>query len=78
MQKALADEQSVAIVLVHHQRKMAAEDPLDTVSGTTGLTGAVDTVLVLTRDGNGTTLHGRGRDIEEVEDAAIKTRFGAN
>jgi hypothetical protein len=53
---------------------MAAEDPLDTVSGTTGLTGAVDSVLVLTRDGNGTTLHGRGRDIEEIEDAAVFDR----
>jgi len=37
--KALADEKGVAIVLVHHVRKMAADDPLDTVSGTTGLTG---------------------------------------
>jgi len=67
--KSLADEKGVAIVLVHHVRKMAADDPLDTVSGTTGLTAAVDSVLVLTRDGSGTTLHGRGRDIEEIEDA---------
>ena len=72
--KALADEKGVAIVLVHHVRKMAAEDPLDTVSGTTGLTGAVDSVLVLTRDGHGTTLHGRGRDLEEIEDAATFDR----
>ena len=72
--KSLADEKGVAIVLVHHVRKMAADDPLDTVSGTTGLTGAVDSVLVLTRDGNGTTLHGRGRDIEEIEDAAVFDR----
>jgi hypothetical protein len=68
--KALADEKGVAIVLVHHVRKMEADDPLDTVSGTTGLTGAVDTVLVLHRDGHGITLYGKGRDIEEVEDAA--------
>jgi len=31
-------------------------------------------VLVLTRDGNGTTLHGRGRDIEEIKDAAVFER----
>ena len=67
--KALADQYGVAIVLVHHQRKMEADDPIDTVSGTTGLTGAVDTVLVLYRTGQGTTLYGRGRDIEEVEKA---------
>jgi hypothetical protein len=68
--KALADEKGVAIVLVHHQRKMLAGDPLDTVSGTIGLTGAVDTVLVMVRDGNGTTLYGTGRDLEQIEDAA--------
>jgi hypothetical protein len=67
--KALADEHGVAIVIVHHQRKMEAEDVVDTVSGTTGLTGAVDTVLVLYRTGQGTTLYGRGRDLEEVEKA---------
>ena len=32
-------------------------------------TGAADTVLVLARDAQGTTLYGRGRDIEEVETA---------
>jgi AAA domain len=67
--KALADEYGVAIVLVHHQRKMDADDPVDTVSGTTGLTGAVDTVLVLNNTGQGVTLYGRGRDIEEIEKA---------
>lgn len=67
--KALADEHGVAIVLVHHVRKMDADDPLDTVSGTTGLTGAPDAVLVLHRSHQGTTLYGRGRDIEEIEKA---------
>jgi hypothetical protein len=65
---ALANQHGIAIVLVHHVRKMEAEDPVDTVSGTTGLTGAVDTILVLKRDGDGAvTLYGRGRDIEEIE-----------
>jgi len=39
------------------------------VSGSTGLTGAMDTVLVINRDSNGVTLYGRGRDIEEIETA---------
>src|SRR6185436_9879052 len=34
-----------------------------------GLSGASDTVLVLDRDGVGTTLYGRGRDVEEIEAA---------
>lgn len=66
---ALASESSVAIVIVSHVRKMEADDPLDTVSGTLGFTGAADTVLVLSRNGQGVTLYGRGRDIEEIETA---------
>lgn len=67
MLKRLADETGVAVVMVHHVRKMEAEDPFDTVSGTNGLTGAADTILVLKRDGGGVTLYARGRDIEERE-----------
>jgi hypothetical protein len=68
--KQLADERSIAVLVLHHTRKMPADDPFDTVSGSTGLTGAADTVLVLARDPQGgTTLYGRGRDIEEIETA---------
>ena len=55
--------------MLHHTRKMEAEDPLDTVSGTLGLAGCADTVLVLNRSSQGTTLYVRGRDIEEAEHA---------
>ncbi|WP_421360247.1 AAA family ATPase [Agrobacterium rosae] len=65
----LAGEFGVSIIVIHHLRKMAGDDPLDMVSGTTGLTGAVDTILILNRDGNGITLYGRGREIEEIETA---------
>jgi predicted ATP-dependent serine protease len=64
----IASETDVAIVIVHHLRKSGAEvDPFEKVSGTLGLSGGADTVLVLDRDGNGATLYGRGRDIEEIE-----------
>jgi hypothetical protein len=66
----IAAETDVAIVIVHHLRKGAADtDPFDKVSGTLALSGAADTVLILDRDSNGTTLYGRGRDIEEFETA---------
>jgi len=68
---ALAAELQIAIVIVHHTRKAEADDPLDMVSGTTGLTGGVDSVIVLTRDGQGTVLHGRGRDLDDFE-VAVK------
>jgi len=68
--KSLADELGVGVVIVHHVRKMAADaDPLDAVSGSTGLTGAMDTILVLNRGAEGVTLYGRGRDVEEIESA---------
>ena len=64
--QALAGELGIAIVVVHHANKSEQrEDPLDMVSGTTGVTGAGDTVMVLYRDTQGTTLYGRGRDIED-------------
>jgi hypothetical protein len=67
----LAGDRGISVLIVTHTRKMEAEDPFDTVSGTRGLTGAADTILVLKRDnGTGrTVLYGRGRDIEEIETA---------
>ena len=47
--KPIADKYSVAILLIHHTRKMEATDPFDTISGTQGLAGSVDAALVLTR-----------------------------
>lgn len=48
---------------------MEANDPMEQVSRTIGLTGASDTVLVLDHKGGDTVLHGRGRDVEEFEKA---------
>jgi hypothetical protein len=67
--KDIADSMAVSILVCHHDRKMGAEDPLDAVSGTTGIAGSADTVLMLRREprsGNA-TLYIRGRDIEEKE-----------
>ena len=65
----LANDKAVSIVVLHHTRKMEADDPVDTVSGTLGLAGCADSVLVLNRSSKGTTLYVRGRDIEEAEHA---------
>lgn len=64
-----ASEHRIAVVVVTHVRKMEAEDPLEMISGTNGLTGAADSILVLTRTADGPKLYGRGRDVEEVEKA---------
>ncbi len=65
--KAVADTHNVGILVIHHSRKGGADDPLEEVSGTLGLTGAVDAILVLRR-GRGqadATLFVTGRDVEE-------------
>jgi hypothetical protein len=67
--KDLADEFGLAIVVIHHTRKADAGDRLEKVSGTNGLTGAADSTIILDRDGEGVTLSGRGRDIDEFETA---------
>jgi len=64
-----ATRTGTAVLLLHHTRKAGADDPLEMISGTNGLAGAADTVLVLNRDANGATLYVRGRDIGEKETA---------
>jgi hypothetical protein len=65
--KAIADQHQVAMVLVHHTRKLEADDFVDAVSGTAGLGGAADAVLVLRRVRGklDAVLHATGRDIQE-------------
>jgi hypothetical protein len=67
--KAYAESRGVSVLALHHTRKMSAQDPFDTISGTTGFTGAADAALVLASDNDGVTLYGRGRDIEEISTA---------
>jgi len=66
--KSFADEHKIAILLIHHLRKSESKDILDMITGSVGLTGAADTILVLTRGrGEGDAiLYVTGRDIEET------------
>lgn len=68
--KQYADEMSISILLVHHLRKQGDSDPLNKLSGTTGISGAVDAAFVLDKDKrneNKANLLCTGRDIEERE-----------
>ncbi|MQA78095.1 MAG: AAA family ATPase [Streptosporangiales bacterium] len=68
--KRLADDHPGACLLVnHHDRKAASEDFVDAVSGTNGLAGAADSVLVVSRARGETTgvLRVTGRDAPEGE-----------
>ena len=66
--KEIADRHGIAIVCVHHLRKMPADDPHKMVSGTTGLTGAADCSYVLMRNDPNSPdakFYICGRDVEE-------------
>jgi len=68
--KALADKLQITILLVHHLRKQGDSDPLNKISGTTGISGAIDTALILdrsSRNQKNATLTCTGRDIESRE-----------
>ena len=68
--KQLADELNISVLLVHHLRKQGDNDPLNKLSGTTGIVGAVDAVFVLDksrRSQSNATLICTGRDIEYRE-----------
>lgn len=68
--KRLADKHGIAILLIHHLRKEGAEDVFHRISGTTGISGTVDSsfTLVEERRGSGKArLTCIGRDIEYRE-----------
>lgn len=66
-----ATEHGIAVLGLHHTKKGGADDPLEALSGSNGLSACADTTLVLDSDQNGKTLYVRGRDVEEKETALL-------
>ena len=78
--QALAHKFGICLLAIVHTRKSAADDPLDTVLGSTGITAPADFVMVLKRGRGGADgkLTITGRDILETELALkFKPDFGA-
>ena len=68
--KRLADRHGIAILLIHHLRKEKAEDVFHRISGTTAISGAVDSSFTLVEEKRGSgraRLTCVGRDIEYRE-----------
>lgn len=73
--KQLADENNIAVIVIHHTRKMGDADVFNTVSGTNGIMGCADSTMVFsnTNRSDGTaTLTLTGRDVDFLE---LKLRF---
>lgn len=69
--KKFADDNHISIVLIHHFRKMAdSSDTFNQITGTTGITGAADTMITLSKESRfkeKTLLSLTGRDIDGGE-----------
>ena len=68
--KHIADTHGIAILLIHHLRKELADDVFSRISGTTAISGAVDSSFTLVEDRRGSgkaALSCIGRDIEYRE-----------
>lgn len=73
----LAKKYNIAIMILHHTKKGALpEDALESISGSTGLTGSADGNLILkrARGKSDAVLHVYGRDIQDL-DLALEFRF---
>lgn len=68
--KRLCDDRpGMSLLVVHHDRKAASDDFVHSVSGTNGIAGAADSIIVLSRprtEGEA-ILSVTGRDVEEAE-----------
>ena len=68
--KNLADELKIALLVLHHTRKMGDGDVFNTISGSNGLMGCADETMVLKRKSRGSSnalLSITGRDIKDQE-----------
>jgi RecA-family ATPase len=77
--KRIADTvPGMTLLINHHDRKAGSDDFVDSVSGTHGLAGAADTIVVLSRDRQETAglLKVTGRDVAEGE-YAVTFKDGA-
>ena len=76
--KKFADKHGLSVLVIHHTRKMSDSDPFNTISGSTGLTGAADNMYVIqkqSRTSQDAVFHATGRDIDPQE---LAIRFDEN
>lgn len=68
--KQIADELHIGILLVHHTRKLGDSDVINEISGTNGIAGSADTLMILKKEKRSertALLSCTGRDVEDRE-----------
>jgi hypothetical protein len=68
----LAQKYQITIIVVHHTRKAEGADPFEEISGTLGITGAVDAAMVIKPTAQGKLLVTRGRDLVREWELAVR------
>lgn len=68
LQQLCRDRPGLAIVVVHHKRKAASEDPIDSLNGSAAIAGAADGIWIMGRKGSDYTLYVQARDWEQERD----------
>lgn len=68
LQQLCRERPGLAIVAVHHKRKAATDDPIESINGSAAIAGAADGIWILSRKGGEFTLHVQARDWERDED----------
>jgi hypothetical protein len=69
LKRIVDDRPGMTLLVIHHDRKADAADWIDSINATHGLAGAMDTIIVISRDRNETSglLKVTGRDVAEGE-----------
>jgi hypothetical protein len=67
--KQVADAYNIALVCITHLRKAESSDPLERITGSMGVSGSADTILLLSRSRGraDASLYCTGRDFDETE-----------
>ena len=80
--KNFADEHKICILAIHHLRKMKdTSDPFNNISGSTGITGAADTAIVLYKENfndENTIFVTESRDFESMQKTLIFDHYKWN
>jgi hypothetical protein len=76
LQQLCRDRAGLTIICIHHKRKAATDDPIDSINGSAAIAGASDAIWIMSRKGSEYTLHIQARDWERDEDTFSIERDG--